>query len=298
MRRYRKEELDLRRDRMAEAIAESNDRNLWREVKKMAPHKGNPPAIDDETEDEAIAQIFANKYEALFNSVPPDEGQMASIGHQVDALLQNISNEDVSVSEEEVAVAIKRLKANKHDGRQAMWSNFILWAPRSMVIRLSSLIEAMLSHGYSPEGLNLAVVHPIPKKGDLCNSDNYRGIALSSCIAKLTELVLMAKSRDQIGTSELQFAYKKGHSTAMCTLMLKEIVTHYFNRGSDVYACFIDASKAFDRLRHDALFDILIERHVPPAVIRILLASYRNQHMCVRWRTMSSEKFKTENGVK
>ena len=33
--------------------------------------------------------------------------------------------------------------------------------------------------------MNLAIITPIPKSGDICNSDNYRNIALNSCIAYL-----------------------------------------------------------------------------------------------------------------
>ena len=44
---------------------------------------------------------------------------------------------------------------------------------------------------YSPKKLLEVKLSPIPKdkNGDLNNSDNYRCIALSSCISKLLELV-------------------------------------------------------------------------------------------------------------
>ena len=48
-----------------------------------------------------------------------------------------------------------------------------------------------------------------------------------------------------LSTSDMQFGYKNGHSTIMCTLIFKEIINiQYINIGSDVYSCLLDASKA------------------------------------------------------
>ena len=45
----------------------------------------------------------------------------------------------------------------------------------------------MLSHGFSPNSMILGTVIPIPKdkKKSLCNSGNYRTIALSSIFSKI-----------------------------------------------------------------------------------------------------------------
>ena len=167
-----------------------------------------------------------------------------------------------------------------------------------MLSHVAKLFSSMLSHGHSPECLNMSTLIPIPKDGDICCSDNYRGIALSSCVVKLMEIILMSKSNTSIATSELQFAYKAKHSTSQCTLLLKETVNYYLNRNSDVYGCLIDASKAFDRIQHDKLFKILLERNVPICVVRFLLNSYGQQQLRVRWRDGLSDPFGASNGVK
>ena len=46
---------------------------------------------------------------------------------------------------------------------------------------------------------------------------------------------------------------------------------------------FLDASKAFDRIRHSTLFTKLIDRQVPGYIVRIMIYWYKNQIMFVCW---------------
>ena len=45
--------------------------------------------------------------------------------------------------------------------------------------------------------------------------------------------------------------------------------------------CFLDASKAFDLVDHNLLFNYLFDRGLPLAFIRFFW--YKHQSMCVRW---------------
>ncbi len=44
--------------------------------------------------------------------------------------------------------------------------------------------------------------------------------------------------------------FKAKHSTDMCIYAFKEAVLKYRSLNSNVYSCFLDASKAFDRVNH------------------------------------------------
>ncbi len=62
-------------------------------------------------------------------------------------------------------------------------------------------------------------------------------------------------------------------------------------------SCFLDASKAFDRVNHHTLFSKLANRGLPPALIRFLLSWYVSQQTKVRWNTTYSPSFSVTNGV-
>ena len=163
-----------------------------------------------------------------------------------------------------------------------------------------NLLRAIYVHGHQPEALLLATIISIPKdsKGDMCSDSNYRGIALCCSISKVLDRLFLWKNSSGLLTSNLQFAYKTKHSTSMCTTMVKEVIKYYLEHQSDVYACFIDASKAFDLVQHDKLFGILIERGVPYYDIRMLLDLYKRQKVRTSWKGYNSEPFPAKNGIR
>ena len=73
---------------------------------------------------------------------------------------------------------------------------------------------------------------PKDRDGALCDSDNYRGICLCSCITKVYESVFVSRYSKQLETSNLQYSFKGGHSTTTCCMTLKEVATgtYYMNR--------------------------------------------------------------------
>ena len=73
----------------------------------------------------------------------------------------------------------------------------------------------------------------------------------------------------------------------------KEAVLKYRSLNSNVYSCFLDASKAFDRVNHYKL----LKRGVPLYVVRILIFWYTSQTMYVRWNNVISSGFGVSNGV-
>ena len=165
---------------------------------------------------------------------------------------------------------------------------------------LCLLFNAMLIHGYTPDDLLKSSIISIPKNrtASLTTSDNYRGISLFNAICKLLDNVILLLYGDELQSSDMQFGYKQGHSTTLCTLIYKEVVHHYLNSGSNVYSCLLDASKAFDRVHYGTLFNVLLTKCIPMSVIRLILDSYIRQKSCALWNNVKSRYFTMSNGVK
>ena len=64
-----------------------------------------------------------------------------------------------------------------------------------------------------------------------------------------------------------QFGFKSEHSTGICTDVFKQTVDYYVNRGSHVFACFIDFKKAFDYVNYWKLFTKLLQDNIDSNVV-------------------------------
>ena len=84
----------------------------------------------------------------------------------------------------------------------------------------------------------------------------------------------------------------------MCTGLLKEIATLFVHNGSNVYALFLDATKAFDRVDYSKLFNGLLDKNMNAVYIRCLMNLYLNQRLRFRWNNFTSQPFDARNGVK
>ena len=60
----------------------------------------------------------------------------------------------------------------------------------------------------------------------------------------------------------------------------------------------LDCSKAFDTCKFNILFTKLLDREVPPIVVRTLIAVYQNQYAWVKWGGARSSKFTIRNGTR
>ena len=165
---------------------------------------------------------------------------------------------------------------------------------------LRIIFNAMFSHGYLPSKLMETIIIPIfkDKKGLVTDKDNYRPVAVTSVVSKSIELILLIRLQNQLETVCNQFGFKTKHGTDMCVFSLKQIIEYYNSRSSPVYVCYLDASKAFDRINHWCLFNKLIKRGIDPMLIRFLVFWYSNQTFCVRWGNIYSPFFTVSNGVR
>ena len=291
---------EIRMEKMAEAISNNNYRDLFSEVRHIkGSNKINVPCIDNCKDDESIAEMFGNKYESLYNSVPYSVNEMDDIRITLNSMLQRETCK-YSVSVDDVMKAISHLKCGKGTGAEGMYSDHLINAPHLLYVFLTMLFNAMLNHGISPDSMILGTMVPIPKCKfkELDQADNYRSIALSSVIGKTLDWVILLKEHKSLNSSDLQFGFKEGSSTTQCTYVLMETVNYFNYHGSNVYALLLDATKAFDRVHYCKLFRELIKRKMAPSVIRLLLFMYTTQKLQVKWGNAMSGQFSVSNGVK
>ena len=147
---------------------------------------------------------------------------------------------------------------------------------------LAMCFTGLFIHGVLPPSMISAVLVPIVKNKriSICSKKKLQAHCSSEYNVKTTRKNNFSEALE---TCSNQFGFKAKHSTDMCILVFKEAILKYRDLSSNVYTCFLDASKAFDRVNHFKLFTTLSKRNVPMYIIRILIFWYTSQTMYVRF---------------
>ena len=172
----------------------------------------------------------------------------------------------------EIKSAIEGLKGNKASGTDSVFAEHLKYAGAKIHVLLSVCFNACMVHGFLPSTITDTILVPIitDKAGNASSKANYRPIALTSVLSKVFETALLSKLESVFETSDYQFGFKSHHSTDLCIYTLREIVEYYKSHSTSFYICFMDASKAFDRVNHWTLFIKMIDSGMPPIFVRLI----------------------------
>ena len=284
-------------DKLAKQLLCKNDQAFWKEIKKL---KGNctvlASTIDGVTGENNIANKWKTHFSTLFNS-SQDTSRKDKV---IDSITNHCDREFVRITGDEIKKSIKQAKSNKSCGRDGLYSEHYKYANERIYVLLALLYNAIAIHGHVPECMMDSLLVPLvkDKKGSLTSSDNYRPLMLTNIASKILELVILDRYEEKLCTSDNQFGFKAKHATDMCVFTLKYILEYYKNLNSLVYICFLDLSKAFDKVNHWILFDKLLDRKIPVIIVRILVIFYCQQKCYVNWGGMLSTPFSITNGVR
>ena len=195
--------------------------------------------------------------------------------------------------------AVFKLKPGKATSTFIKAEHVFLGCPE-LLLYLHLLFNGLLSHSYMPHEFLCGTITPIVKdvNGDTTNSSNYRPITLGPVFLQIFENALLQKFGHYLVTNELQFAYKRAHSTAHASYVLKSCVDYFTENGSSVIGTFLDCSKAFDTISHYGIFLKLMERCVPVCFLKLIVYWYLNMTVRCRWMNGLSDYFSVTTGIK
>jgi hypothetical protein len=273
--------------------------DIFTEIRKI---RSSPMAVANSIDGvtENIPTHFASIYSKLFNSVD-EKPSLDALYNEVNASIddQNLT-EVLKITPKIVYDATQHLKKSKNDPTYRFNSDCLTNAPPILFEHLALIFQFYLFHGHMTDVLLLSTLVPLVKDklGNLCSSDNYRSIAISSLILKIFDWVMILLFGEKFHLDALQFGYQENCSTNMCTWMAVETIDHFMRNGSDVFVCVMDLKKAFDTVKHSVLFRKLLKRGIPSTYVRLLMTMYAKQVANVKWNNVCSANFPIRNGVK
>ena len=106
------------------------------------------------------------------------------------------------------------------------------------------------------------------------------------------------KGKIEAELDDAQSGFRQGKGTREGLLNLRLICERHLEVKKDVYICFLDYVKAFDRVRHEPLMQCLSEIGVDGKDIKIIRNLYWDQTASVRIMNELSEEIRIQRGVR
>jgi len=204
------------------------------------------------------------------------------------------------VMESEILAAIKEMKNKKAVGVDEIPAEFWKVLGEKGTRELVSLCKEMYQKGIWPEDFTRVVMIPLPKKANAVECGDHRTISLISHASKIMLRILTkrieAKARDFIGRN--QFGFRREVGTRDAIGVMRMLCERSLENGNDVYICFVDFEKAFDRVDWIRMLKILKDLGVDWRDRRMISELYMKQEAVIRVLDGESEPGVIGRGVR
>ena len=199
--------------------------------------------------------------------------------------------------------AVKSLKAGKSPGLDNVPAELIKSSGENAINAIHNLCCCIWKTCKWPNDWKQQELVMLHKAGSVKECGNYRTIALISHTSKILLHIILnrMKAKIEFELAEEQAGFRQGRGTGdmLCAIqVLLEKLNSKTQALQDAYIVFIDYSKAFDNVDHQALVTTLLNMGFPPHLVALIQALYNDQNAKIRWNGSHTAPFNITKGVR
>uniref|UniRef100_A0A8D8RKC5 Craniofacial development protein 2 n=1 Tax=Cacopsylla melanoneura TaxID=428564 RepID=A0A8D8RKC5_9HEMI len=184
-----------------------------------------------------------------------------------------------SIMENEVEIAIKQMKEGKAAGPDNLEIEFMKLLNETGVKKLTKMYNKIYETGILPQPWLTSEFITLPKSTGAKRCEEYRTISLMSHLLKLFLKIIHRRiyklCEEQIAPNQFGFLNAVGTREALFSVQV--LIQRSRDVNSNVFACLIDYKKAFDRVKHEMMVEILKQIGTDARTINIITNLYWNQ---------------------
>jgi hypothetical protein len=140
------------------------------------------------------------------------------------------------------------------------------------------------------------------KKGNRKDCDHYRGISIINHDGKLLERLIQNRLLPFVQETgcipETQCGFLPGRSTVDAVLVSRLVSTFALEKDVPLFKCFIDLTKAYDKVDRSTLWRILERIGVSPRLLKVIVNLHEGAKARVKLEGEMSEEFELRRGLK
>lgn len=266
------EALIIKIRRAEEAADRCKNKESWNLINEITGRKkAGTSLIKGGSAQERIAK-WKDHFEKLLGQPPAGAPDDLEVQQRFSDL--NISTDPFTV--EELQLARKKITEGKACGDDGVPPEVIKRCDLDDIIL--RFCNRALQRDEIPDQWGLMNIIPIPKKGDLTLTDNYRGIALTSLVSKTLNRMILHRIQPVIDPllRNTQNGFRTGRSTTSHILTLRRVLEGARMKNLPAAMVFIDFKKAFDSIHRGTLMKILLSYGIPKQLVDLVQQLYSN----------------------
>lgn len=197
--------------------------------------------------------------------------------------------------------AINRLKDGKSPGADSLPSEVFKYGGPNIKSRLFALIHQIWADELVPQNWKDATIIKLYKgKGDLSDCSSFRGIALLSVAGKILAHIINKRlcTLAESFLPDTQCGFRLNRGTVDAIFVVKQLQEKGLEQHRDLYMCFVDLEKAFDRVPRSALWTVLEKYGCPVKFVNLVRQFHEGMMARVRHDNGFTEQFNVTSGVK
>lgn len=208
--------------------------------------------------------------------------------------------EEEDITMLEVELAVRGMKTGKAAGIDEISVEMIKAAGPIGLQWLYRLLRCIWTRKCVPEEWGKGIIIPIFKKGDRKLCENYRGITLTSQVAKIMERILERRMREKVEgqLEEEQHGFRPGRSTVDLIFSMRQVMEKHWEYGKELVMTFLDITKAYDSVPREKVWEVMRRKGVGNQTIEILQAMYDKSFSCVQTEVGRTEWFRNVTGLR
>lgn len=200
----------------------------------------------------------------------------------------------------EVRTVIAQMKDGKAPGPDKLHAEFLKLLDDDGIKWLTEIFNLVYDTGDIPQQWLVSEFITIPKKTAAKKCSEYRTISLMSHLLKVFLKIIhrrIYKTMEE-ALAPTQFGFRDAVGTREALFSVQVLFQRCRDVNCDVYACFVDYAKAFDRVQHHRMIEILKNVGIDDKDRRIITNLYWNQTASVRVDGDHTETVKILRGVR
>ena len=255
---------DTRLSRWEQLLENNSDKQIWAAINWRGEFNANLSLESSTPTDQQFKDFFD------IALTTDDQLSLESIQSDV-----NIPLLDNHITDVEVCKQLQDMASDRSGGPDGIPPGVLKLLPATWLVLLTALLNKLFFSAVYPQAWVVAKMFTIFKKGNRLLPENYRGITIINCIAKLYDKILCSRLHLWFKPYREQAGSQKGRGCLEQIVTLRLIADYAFRKKIKLYIIFVDFSQAYDKVSRVVLFSILKRLGCGFVMLLALISMYK-----------------------